>query len=213
MQRKPFKQSHRLRYLLVGLLIVAVIIVATVILGQHGGKKTSETSQSTSQSSQSQNKSSSTSSTNATSSNAPVSSTDEASSVVVPSVPSAASSAASEAIHAVVNDGTQTPIADNQTSAPQVAASSSVATPAPAPKAVTFGHWNLANFNTVKLGSATYDQVKASYGNPTNLVASDTVTANWISTSGAKVTIVFTPTGDNKNLQLVANYKVQSGLQ
>ncbi len=65
----------------------------------------------------------------------------------------------------------------------------------------------------MKLGSATYDQVKASYGNPTNLVASDTVTANWISTSGAKVTIVFTPTGDNKNLQLVANYKVQSGLQ
>ncbi|GDZ83888.1 hypothetical protein LCIT_11300 [Leuconostoc citreum] len=211
MQRKPFKQSHRLRYLLVGLLIVAVIIVATVILGQHGGKKTSETSQSTSQSSQSQNKSNSTSSTSATSSNAPVSSTDEASSVVVPSVPSAASSAASEAIHAVVNDGTQTPIADNQTSAPQVAASSSVAIPAP--KAVTFGNWTLANFNTVKLGSATYDQVKASYGNPTNLVASDTVTANWISTSGAKVTIVFTPTGDNKNLQLVANYKVQSGLQ
>ncbi|MFH0348950.1 hypothetical protein ACG92U_00815 [Leuconostoc citreum] len=111
----------------------------------------------------------------------------------------------------MVNDGTQTPIADNQTSAPQVAASSSVATPAP--KAVTFGNWTLANFNTVKLGSATYDQVKASYGNPTNLVASDTVTANWISTSGAKVTIVFTPTGDNKNLQLVANYKVQSGLQ
>ncbi|WP_349532925.1 hypothetical protein [Leuconostoc citreum] len=211
MQRKPFKQSHRLRYLLVGLLIVAVIIVVTVILGQHGGKKTSETSQSTSQSSQSQNKSNSTSSNNATSSNAPVSSTDEASSVVVPSVPSAASSAASEAIHAVVNDGTQTPIADNQAPAPQVAASSSVATPAP--KAVTFGHWTLANFNTVKLGSATYDQVKASYGNPTNLVASDTVTANWISTSGAKVTIVFTPTGDNKNLQLVANYKVQSGLQ
>lgn len=210
MQRKPFKQSHRLRYLLVGLLIVAVIIVATVILGQHGGKKTSETSQSTSQSSQSQNKSNSTSSTSATSSNAPVSSTDEAS---FPSVPLAASSAASEAIHAVVNDGTQTPIADNQTSAPQVAASSSVATPAPAPKAVTFGNWTLANFNTVKLGSATYDQVKASYGNPTNLVASDTVTANWISTSGAKVTIVFTPTGDNKNLQLVANYKVQSGLQ
>lgn len=210
MQRKPFKQSHRLRYLLVGLLIVAVIIVATVILGQHGGKKTSETSQSTSQSSQSQNKSNSTGSTSATSSNAPVSSTDEASSVVVPSVPS---SAASEAIHAMVNDGTQTPIADNQTSAPQVAASSSVATPAPAPKAVTFGNWTLANFNTVKLGSATYDQVKASYGNPTNLVASDTVTANWISTSGAKVTIVFTPTGDNKNLQLVANYKVQSGLQ
>lgn len=210
MQRKPFKQSHRLRYLLVGLLIVAVIIVATVILGQHGGKKTSETSQSTSQSSQSQNKSNSTGSTSATSSNAPVSSTDEAS---FPSVPLAASSAASEAIHAVVNDGTQTPIADNQTSAPQVAASSSVATPAPAPKAVTFGNWTLANFNTVKLGSATYDQVKASYGNPTNLVASDTVTANWISTSGAKVTIVFTPTGDNKNLQLVANYKVQSGLQ
>jgi len=45
------------------------------------------------------------------------------------------------------------------------------------------------------------------------MIASDQLYATWQSTSGIKVSIVFTPTGDADNLKLIASSKLQTGLQ
>lgn len=78
---------------------------------------------------------------------------------------------------------------------------------------MSFGKWSAATYNSVSIGSATYDQVRATYGPPTYMIASDQLYATWQSTSGIKVSIVFTPTGDADNLKLIASSKLQTGLQ
>ncbi|MGL5465578.1 MAG: hypothetical protein ACRDBE_01845, partial [Leuconostoc lactis] len=128
---------------------------------------------------------------------------------VVPTPP-AASSAASSVISAAKEEATGTPITAET---PATAASSNPAvSSSAAPVAKTFGNWSLATYNAVNIGSATYEQIKATYGVPTYMTASDQLYATWQSTSGQRVSITFTPTGTD-NIQLIATNKSESGLQ
>ncbi|MBM7434863.1 hypothetical protein [Leuconostoc rapi] len=223
MQRKPFKKSHRARNIVIAVLVVILVVFTIFAIVGHNqqsahkneqGKSTvtSKTKHAKSKITQSKSSSSTTSASESTS---------------VAEAPVTASSAVSSAISIVTNDATQTPITDNTTvessaSTPsshtnseatsssqiqQPDSSSSSASPA------SFGNWSASTYNAVAIGTVTYDEVRATYGNPTYLTASDQVYAIWQSTSGAKVSIVFTPTGDANNLKLVASSKSQSGLQ
>ncbi|MGX7052070.1 hypothetical protein [Leuconostoc palmae] len=216
MQRKPFKQKHLFLTAVIIIILIIVFITATILLGHP--KEKSITSSSSSETSKTYDvKKHSTSSSSSSS----VDKTSESISVKAETgstdvLPTTASSAAASAISSVKNDATEKPISDNQsTNSSSVSFSSSSISSQSSSQPVSnnFGNWSLANFNTVSLGHSTYDQVKAVYGNPTNLIAGDTVIANWISTSGAKVAITFTPTGTDNNIKLIASYKTQSGLQ
>ncbi|WP_228929058.1 hypothetical protein [Leuconostoc pseudomesenteroides] len=86
-------------------------------------------------------------------------------------------------------------------------ASSSVAT-------TTVGKWTLSAYNNLALGSTSYNTIRQTYGDPTYLTAdSQYAYATWQSQSGAKVVIIFTPSGSENNVQLIASSKSQTGLQ
>jgi len=211
MQRQPFKQSHKLRNTLIAIAIAAIaLIVIFTLLGRSSGQ--SQDQQAASSSSQTKK-----TKTAKKASSAPVASESSAlddttastSTSVVPTPP-AASSAASSVISAVKEEATGTPITAET---PATAASSNPAVSSSvAPVAKTFGNWSLATYNVVNIGSATYEQIKATYGAPTYMTASDQLYATWQSTSGQRVSITFTPTGTD-NIQLIATNKSESGLQ
>ena len=211
MQRRPFKQSHKLRNTLIAIAIVAIaLIVIFTLLGRSSGQ--SQDQQAVSSSSQTKK-----TKTAKKASSAPVASdssviddtTASTSTSVVPTPP-AASSAASSVISAAKEEATGTPITAET---PATAASSNPAvSSSAAPVAKTFGNWSLATYNAVNIGSATYEQIKATYGVPTYMTASDQLYATWQSTSGQRVSITFTPTGTD-NIQLIATNKSESGLQ
>lgn len=211
MQRQPFKQSHKLRNTLIAIAIAAIaLIVIFTLLGRSSGQ--SQDQQAASSSSQTKK-----TKTAKKASSAPVASESSAlddttastSTSVVPTPP-AASSAASSVISAVKEEATGTPITAET---PATAASSNPAVSSNvAPVAKTFGNWSLATYNAVNIGSATYEQIKATYGAPTYMTASDQLYATWQSTSGQRVSITFTPTGTD-NIQLIATNKSESGLQ
>ncbi|GMA69303.1 hypothetical protein GCM10025879_05490 [Leuconostoc litchii] len=119
----------------------------------------------------------------------------------------------SQVLSSATNDATQTPVQDNSdTSSVNTNSNSSSATSSST--TTTFGNWSLSSYNQVATGSATYDQIRSTYGNPTYLTAdSQYAYATWQSQSGAKVSIVFTPSGEANNIQLIASSKTQSGLQ
>ncbi|MEM0562754.1 hypothetical protein [Leuconostoc mesenteroides] len=126
--------------------------------------------------------------------------------------PSVASSEVSQVLSSATQDATQTPVQDNSNTSSVSDSSSSSS--AASSSTTTFGNWSLATYNEVALGSATYDQIRATYGNPTYLTADQKYAyATWQSQSGTKVSIVFTPSGDSNNVQLIASNKTQSGLQ
>lgn len=211
MQRQPFKQSHKLRNTLIAIAIAAIaLIVIFTLLGRSSGQ--SQDQQAASSSSQTKK-----TKTAKKASSAPVASESSAlddttastSTSVVPTPP-AASSAASSVISAVKEEATGTPITAET---PATAASSNPAVSSSvASVAKTFGNWSLATYNAVNIGSATYEQIKATYGAPTYMTASDQLYATWQSTSGQRVSITFTPTGTD-NIQLIATNKSESGLQ
>lgn len=205
MQRRPFKQSHKLRNTLIAIAIAAIaLIVIFTLLGRSSGQ--SQDQQAASSSSQTKK-----TKTAKKASSAPVASessviddnTASTSTSVVPTPP-AASSAASSVISAAKEEATGTPIT--------AASSNPAVSSSAAPVAKTFGNWSLATYNAVNIGSATYEQIKATYGVPTYMTASDQLYATWQSTSGQRVSITFTPTGTD-NIQLIATNKSESGLQ
>ncbi|WP_288958188.1 hypothetical protein [uncultured Leuconostoc sp.] len=212
MQRQPFKQSHKLRNTLIAIAIAAIaLIVIFTLLGRSSGQ--SQDQQAASSSSKAKKtktaKKASSAPVASESSSALDDTTASTSTSVVPTPP-AASSAASSVISAVKEEATGTPITAET---PATAASSNPAVSSSvAPVAKTFGNWSLATYNAVNIGSATYEQIKATYGAPTYMTASDQLYATWQSTSGQRVSITFTPTGTD-NIQLIATNKSESGLQ
>ncbi|WKY79750.1 hypothetical protein PH197_02725 [Leuconostoc lactis] len=208
MQRQPFKQSHKLRNTLIAIAIAAIaLIVIFTLLGRSSGQ--SQDQQAASSSSQTKTAKKASSAPVASESSALDDTTASTSTSVVPTPP-AASSAASSVISAVKEEATGTPITAET---PATAASSNPAVSSSvAPVAKTFGNWSLATYNAVNIGSATYEQIKATYGAPTYMTASDQLYATWQSTSGQRVSITFTPTGTD-NIQLIATNKSESGLQ
>lgn len=215
MQRKPFKKSHKLRNMLMVLLAFVIVLIIIFSFFGRSDQKTAKNnvSESTTIKKTKSHKKSTSTVAETSPSELPASE-----STSVAQVPVTASFAASSAISVVTNDATQTPISDNTTAESSVAnsedanigqASSSTTKSTPA----SFGNWSVATYDSVAIGSATYDQVRAAYGPPTYLTASDQAYATWQSTSGAKVSIIFTPTGNKDNLSLVASSKSQSGLQ
>lgn len=208
MQRRPFKQSHKLRNTLIAIAIAAIaLIVIFTLLGRSSGQ--SQDQQAASSSSQTKTAKKASSAPVASESSVIDDTTASTSTSVVPTPP-AASSAASSVISAAKEEATGTPIT---TETPATAASSNPAvSSSAAPVAKTFGNWSLATYNAVNIGSATYEQIKATYGAPTYMTASDQLYATWQSTSGQRVSITFTPTGTD-NIQLIATNKSESGLQ
>lgn len=221
MQRKPFKKSHRARYFVLAILIAVLIVFTIFTIVGHNQQSTDEQAQK--QSSFSTKKSHSKSKISQSEDSSSLSSASESTSV--DEAPVTASSAVSSVMSTVTNDATQTPITDN-TTVDSSAATSESSTKSDANSSsqiqqsesssvqpATFGNWSASTYNAVNIGSVTYDDIRATYGNPTYLTASDQVYAIWQSTSGAKVSIVFTPTGDANHLKLVASSKSQSGLE
>lgn len=208
MQRRPFKQSHKLRNTLIVIAIAAIaLIVIFTLLGRSSGQ--SQDQQAASSSSQTKTAKKASSAPVASESSVIDDTTASTSTSVVPTPP-AASSAASSVISAAKEEATGTPITAET---PATAASSNPAvSSSAAPVAKTFGNWSLATYNAVNIGSATYEQIKATYGAPTYMTASDQLYATWQSTSGQRVSITFTPTGTD-NIQLIATNKSESGLQ
>lgn len=208
MQRRPFKQSHKLRNTLIAIAIAAIaLIVIFTLLGRSSGQ--SQDQQAASSSSQTKTAKKASSAPVASESSVIDDTTASTSTSVVPTPP-AASSAASSVISAAKEEATGTPITAET---PATAASSNPAvSSSAAPVAKTFGNWSLATYNAVNIGSATYEQIKATYGVPTYMTASDQLYATWQSTSGQRVSITFTPTGTD-NIQLIATNKSESGLQ
>ena len=208
MQRRPFKQSHKLRNTLIAIAIAAIaLIVIFTLLGRSSGQ--SQDQQAASSSSQTKTAKKASSAPVASESSVIDDTTASTSTSVVPTPP-AASSAASSVISAAKEEATGTPITAET---PATAASSNPAvSSSAAPVAKTFGNWSLATYNAVNIGSATYEQIKATYGAPTYMTASDQLYATWPSTSGQRVSITFTPTGTD-NIQLIATNKSESGLQ
>ena len=208
MQRRPFKQSHKLRNTLIAIAIAAIaLIVIFTLLGRSSGQ--SQDQQAASSSSQTKTAKKASSAPVASESSVIDDTTASTSTSVVPTPP-AASSAASSVISAAKEEATGTPITAET---PATAASSNPAvSSSAAPVAKTFGNWSLATYNAVNIGSATYEQIKATYGAPTYMTASDQLYATWQSTSGQRVSITFTPTGTD-NIQLIATNKSESGLQ
>ncbi len=208
MQRRPFKQSHKLRNTLIAIAIAAIaLIVIFTLLGRSSGQ--SQDQQAASSSSHTKTAKKASSAPVASESSVIDDTTASTSTSVVPTPP-AASSAASSVISAAKEEATGTPIT---TETPATAASSNPAvSSSAAPVAKTFGNWSLATYNAVNIGSATYEEIKATYGAPTYMTASDQLYATWQSTSGQRVSITFTPTGTD-NIQLIATNKSESGLQ
>ena len=208
MQRRPFKQSHKLRNTLIAIAIAAIaLIVIFTLLGRSSGQ--SQDQQAASSSSQTKTAKKASSAPVASESSVIDDTTASTSTSVVPTPP-AASSAASSVISAAKEEATGTPITAET---PATAASSNPAvSSSAAPVAKTFGNWSLATYNAVNIGSATYEEIKATYGAPTYMTASDQLYATWQSTSGQRVSITFTPTGTD-NIQLIATNKSESGLQ
>lgn len=208
MQRRPFKQSHKLRNTLIAIAIAAIaLIIIFTLLGRSSGQ--SQDQQAASSSSQTKTAKKASSAPVASESSVIDDTTASTSTSVVPTPP-AASSAASSVISAAKEEATGTPITAET---PATAASSNPAvSSSAAPVAKTFGNWSLATYNAVNIGSATYEQIKATYGAPTYMTASDQLYATWQSTSGQRVSITFTPTGTD-NIQLIATNKSESGLQ
>lgn len=214
MQRKPFKKSHKVRNIIIfSLSIIIILGIAFTFLGQNHSNKSEQTSSSSSTPKKKKSKAAPTTQSS--------SSEDLASEST--SVPEAtAGPAVSSAISTVTDDATQAPIEDNtsnsSSSSSSVASSSdtssdsSQATSSSQP-AASFGNWSATTYEQIAIGSATYDDVRSAYGNPTYLTASDRVYATWQSKTGIKVSIVFTPTGNDDNLKLIASSKSQSGLQ
>jgi len=212
MQRKPFKKSHKLRNTLIAFLAFIIsVLVIFVVLGRNN-QTTAKNNVSESTAIKKHKSSKKASSTIAESSTSELPASESTS---VAQAPVAASSAVSSAISIATNDATQTPITDNTTAESSVAPStaSSVVEQPNVAAPVSFGKWSSATYNSVSIGSATYEQIRATYGAPTYMVASDQLYATWQSTSGIKVSIVFTPTGDADNLKLIASSKMQTGLQ
>ncbi|AFT81942.1 50S ribosomal protein L20 [Leuconostoc carnosum JB16] len=213
MQRKPFKKSHKVRNIIIfSLSIIIILGIAFTFFGQNNSNKTEQTSSSSSTPKKQKSKAEPTTQSS--------SSEDLASeSTSIPEAP--AGPAVSSAISTVTDDATQAPIEDNTSNSPSsssVASSSgtssdsSQATSSSQP-AASFGNWSATTYEQIAIGSATYDDVRSAYGNPTYLTASDRVYATWQSKTGIKVSIVFTPTGNDDNLKLIASSKSQSGLQ
>ncbi|SPJ43147.1 50S ribosomal protein L20 [Leuconostoc carnosum] len=215
MQRKPFKKSHKVRNIIIfSLSIIIILGITFTFLGQNHSNKTEQTSSSSSTPKKQKSKAAPTTQSS--------SSEDLASeSTSVPEAP--AGPAVSSAISTVTDDATQAPIEDNTSNSPSSSSSSvasssdtssdsSQATSSSQP-AASFGNWSATTYEQIAIGSATYDDVRSAYGNPTYLTASDRVYATWQSKTGIKVSIVFTPTGNDDNLKLIASSKSQSGLQ
>lgn len=211
MQRQPFKQSHKLRNTLIAIALAAIaLIVIFTLLGRSADQsQNQETSTSSSQTKKAKTAKKASSSSVTAASSASDDTTASTSTSVVPTPP-AASSAASSVINAAKEEATGTPITAET---PATAASSNPAVSSSvAPVAKTFGNWSLATYNSVNIGSATYEEIKATYGAPTYITASDQLYATWQSTSGQRVSITFTPTGTD-HIQLIATNKSESGLQ
>ncbi len=211
MQRQPFKQSHKLRNTLIAIAIAAIaIIVIFTLLGRSSGQSQDQQAASSSSKAKKTKTAKKASSAPVASESSALDDTTASTSTSVVPTPPAASSAASSVISAVKEEATGTPITAET---PATAASSNPAVSSSvAPVAKTFGNWSLATYNAVNIGSATYEQIKATYGAPTYMTASDQLYATWQSTSGQRVSITFTPTGTD-NIQLIATNKSESGLQ
>lgn len=211
MQRQPFKQSHKLRNTLIAIAIAAIaIIVIFTLLGRSSGQSQDQQAASSSSKAKKTKTAKKASSAPVASESSALDDTTASTSTSVVPTPPAASSAASSVISAVKEEATGTPITAET---PAMAASSNPAVSSSvAPVAKTFGNWSLATYNAVNIGSATYEQIKATYGAPTYMTASDQLYATWQSTSGQRVSITFTPTGTD-NIQLIATNKSESGLQ
>lgn len=211
MQRQPFKQSHKLRNTLIAIAIAAIaLIVIFTLLGRSSGQSQDQQAASSSSKAKKTKTAKKASSAPVASESSALDDTTASTSTSVVPTPPAASSAASSVISAVKEEATGTPITAET---PATAASSNPAVSSSvAPVAKTFGNWSLATYNAVNIGSATYEQIKATYGAPTYMTASDQLYATWQSTSGQRVSITFTPTGTD-NIQLIATNKSESGLQ
>lgn len=211
MQRQPFKQSHKLRNTLIAIAIAAIaLIVIFTLLGRSSGQSQDQQAASSSSQTKKTKTAKKASSVPVASASSALDDTTASTSTSVVPTPPAASSAASSVISAVKEEATGTPITAET---PATAASSNPAVSSSvAPVAKTFGNWSLATYNAVNIGSATYEQIKATYGAPTYMTASDQLYATWQSTSGQRVSITFTPTGTD-NIQLIATNKSESGLQ
>lgn len=211
MQRQPFKQSHKLRNTLIAIAIAAIaLIVIFTLLGRSSGQSQDQQAASSSSQTKKTKTAKKASSVPVASESSVLDDTTASTSTSVVPTPPAASSAASSVISAVKEEATGTPITAET---PATAASSNPAVSSSvAPVAKTFGNWSLATYNAVNIGSATYEQIKATYGAPTYMTASDQLYATWQSTSGQRVSITFTPTGTD-NIQLIATNKSESGLQ
>ncbi|ADG39962.1 MULTISPECIES: hypothetical protein [Leuconostoc] len=224
MQRKPFKKSHRARNIVIATLIAILVIFTIFAIVGHNQQSVHKIAQTKSTVTSKTKRAKSKSSHPKSSSSTTLASASESTSVA--EAPVTASSAVSSVINTVTNDATQTPITDNSTADNNITATSSSDTNSESVSSgqvqqsnsssaasTTFGNWSASTYDAVAIGTVTYDEVRATYGNPTYLTASDQLYATWQSTSGAKVAIVFTPTGDANNLKLVASSKSQSGLQ
>lgn len=205
MQRRPFKQSHKLRNTLIAIAIAAIaLIVIFTLLGRSSGQSQDQQAASSSSQTKKTKTAKKASSAPVASESSVIDDTTASTSTSVVPTPPAASSAASSVISAAKEEATGTPIT--------AASSNPAVSSSAAPVAKTFGNWSLATYNAVNIGSATYEQIKATYGVPTYMTASDQLYATWQSTSGQRVSITFTPTGTD-NIQLIATNKSESGLQ